>query len=119
SQPGAGPRRCRRSGPRRSGGPSSASYREPALRWSSAHSLLSAWLRALLVQPRHARAQRGADLLDRVLQVLAHELVVDRLAGLVLLDPRAGELALLDVLEDAAHLLLGAVVHDARPARQV
>src|SRR4029453_18513262 len=76
-------------------------------------------LRPLIVQPGHAGTQLGAHFLDRVIEVLLDELVVGRLALLVLLDPVLGELALLDVLEDLAHLLLGLRVHDARTADEI
>src|SRR5580704_45947 len=73
----------------------------------------------LLLQPRHARAQRRAGLLDRVRQVLLQELLVVHLAGGVFLDPLAGELAALHFLQHLAHLVLDALIHDARTAREV
>src|SRR5580765_128232 len=74
---------------------------------------------ALFLQPGHAAAQRRAHLLDRVGDVSAQQLLVVGLAGRVLLDPLAGELAVLHFLEDLAHLVLDALVHDARPAREI
>src|SRR5262245_39562902 len=76
-------------------------------------------LRPFVVQPGHARTQGQADLLDGVIDVLLEQLLVVRLPLGVLLDPLARELAALDFLQDAAHLFLGAVVHDARPAREI
>src|SRR4029077_3619260 len=74
---------------------------------------------ALFLQPGHAAAQRRAHLLDRVGDVRAQQLLVVGLASRVLLDPLAGELAVLHLLEDLAHLVLDALVHDARPAREI
>src|SRR5690349_22586660 len=76
-------------------------------------------LLAALFQPRHAGAQRRTDLLDLVIEIGLHERVVVRAAARVLGDPLLDELALLDLLQDLAHLLLGLVVDHARAARQV
>src|SRR5690348_7862518 len=78
------------------------------------------WLRLpALFQPRHAGTQFLADLLDRVIEIRLHEAVVFLAAAVVFLDPLLDELALLDFLEDLAHLLLGLVVDHARAAREV
>src|SRR5205807_5822050 len=60
--------------------------------------------------PRHHRPQLGADLLDLVLARLAAVLVEVGAALLVLGDPLIGEGAVLDLVEDAAHLGLGLLV---------
>src|SRR5579864_8079333 len=73
----------------------------------------------LFLQPGHARAQRGADLFDLEVDVGVQQLLVVGLAGLVLLDPLARELARLHFLQHLAHLVLDALVDDARAARQV
>src|SRR5690349_15402127 len=72
-----------------------------------------------LLQPRHARAQLLADLLDRMIEIRLHEAVVLLAAAVVFLDPLLDELALLDLLEDLAHLFLGLVVDHARAASEV
>src|SRR6185295_17493037 len=76
-------------------------------------------LLAALLQPRHAGAQFLADLLDLVIEIGLHERVVVRAAARVFGDPLLDELALLDLLEDLAHLFLGLVVDHARAAREV
>src|SRR5437763_3341992 len=63
--------------------------------------------------PRHHRAQLGADLLDLVVLGRAPVLVEVGTAVLVLGDPLVGEASVLDLVEDAAHLGLGLLVHDA------
>src|SRR5260221_5807737 len=69
--------------------------------------------------PRHHRAQPFADLLDVVFGgTPAHGLEAG-LTGSVLEHPVTGEAAGLNVVEDALHLRLDAVVDDAGPARVV
>src|SRR5580658_2884313 len=74
---------------------------------------------APLVEPRHARPQSRAHLLDLPVDVRGEQLLVVRLAGLVLLDPLTGELAALYFLQHLAHLLLDALIDDARSTRQI
>src|SRR5882724_8759577 len=74
---------------------------------------------AFLVEPRHACAQRCADLFDRVIDVLREELAVVLAAAGVLLDPLSGELARLHFLEHLAHLVLHAVIDDSRAASEI
>src|SRR5690606_33100400 len=76
-------------------------------------------LRASLLQPRHSRAQFRTHLLDRVLQILLHELVVLLASLSVLRNPLARKLAVLNLLEHLLHLALRRGVHDTRPARQI
>ncbi len=74
---------------------------------------------ARLLQPGHARTQLLTDPFDRMARVLFQHAAKILRTILVLLDPLARELAALDLLEDLAHLLLGAVVDHTRPARQI
>src|SRR5438270_13892995 len=78
-------------------------------------------LQALLAgrDPRHHGPKLGADLLDLVFLRLTAVFVEVGAAVLVLGDPFIGEAAVLDLVEDAAHLGLGLLVDDARPARVV
>src|SRR5690606_2865545 len=73
-------------------------------------------LDALLARgdPGHHRPQLCTDLLDLVLGALGLELVVASPAALGLLDPLLGEAAVLDLVDDLAHLGLDGVVDDAR-----
>src|SRR3954470_2835372 len=71
------------------------------------------------VQPRHHRAQPRADLLDLGSPCLLAHLLEVREAVLGLSDPLLRELPALDLVEDAAHLRSGLLVHHARPARVV
>ena len=63
--------------------------------------------------------RRRADELDRVVLALLLEALVVRPAGLALGDPLVGELAVLDLVEDAPHLGAGLVGDDARAAGEV
>src|SRR5688572_1703345 len=72
-----------------------------------------------LLQPRHARTQLLAHGFELVIEIRLHEAVVFLAPVGVLLDPLLGELALLDLLENLAHLFLGLVVDDARAAREI
>src|SRR5512138_524272 len=76
-------------------------------------------LTASLLQPRHPLAQFRTDPLDRVLQILVHELVVLLAPLFVLRNPLASELALLDFLENLLHLTLRRGIHDPRAARKI
>src|SRR2546422_3824901 len=69
-------------------------------------------LQALLAgrDPRHHRPELGADLLDLQVLGLAPVLVEVGAAVLILGDPLLGETAVLDLVEDAAHLGLGLLV---------
>src|SRR5256885_16069284 len=69
-----------------------------------------------ILDPAHHLAQPGPDLLDAGGLRLLARLVEDGVAGLVLEDPFAGELAALDLLEDLLHLRPHRVVDDARSA---
>src|SRR4051812_49075644 len=85
----------------------------PALRY-----LLSAIPSELCVDPVHVRAQLLALALDLVvLALLAHALEV-LLAGAVLGDPLAREIARLDLAEDVLHRLAALVGDDALAARE-
>src|SRR5438067_466070 len=64
--------------------------------------------------PRHHGPELGADLLDLVVAGLAPVLVEVGPPVLVLGDPLLGEAAVLDLVEDAAHLRLGLLVDDPR-----
>ena len=87
--------------------------------WSALAQLVLALVdQGLLLDPGHHGAQLGADLLDLVGVVEAAGGLEAGLAGLALADPLRGEVAGLDVLEDALHLGAGLVVDDAR-ARHV
>src|SRR6266852_464427 len=70
----------------------------------------------VLGEPGHQRPQPGADLLDLlgVLGLAALEEV--GLARVELLDQLAGERAVLDLAQDAAHLLAGLLVDQPRAA---
>ena len=70
-------------------------------------------------QPGHARAQLRADFFDRVAEVRLQELRVLAPPVLGLGNPLAREFALLDFRQDLFHLLLGGLVDDARPAREI
>src|SRR6201981_1791905 len=59
---------------------------------------------APFVEPRHSGPERGADFLDLPVQVVGQQLLVVRLACLVLPDPLACELAALHLFQDLAHL---------------
>src|SRR5262245_59236340 len=59
---------------------------------------------AVLLEPRHHRAQLLADLLDRVLLAELPQRREHRLADARLLQPLAGEAARLDLAEDPLHL---------------
>src|SRR2546430_5996947 len=76
-------------------------------------------LRTLLVEPRHARPQRRADLLDLAIDVLVEEPLVVGAAGRVFADPLARELAALHFLQHLAHLVLHALIHDAGSAGEI
>src|SRR6266702_961914 len=74
---------------------------------------------APVVQPRHPGTQLGADLLDLSIHVLLEQFRVVLAAARVLLDPLAGELAVLHLLQDLLHLGLHTVVHHPRATRQI
>src|SRR5579883_585860 len=74
---------------------------------------------ALFVEPGHAGAQRLADFLDLMVDVVLQELLIALAAGGVLLDPLARELARLHFLQHLAHLALHPVVDDARATGEV
>src|SRR5207253_1410615 len=76
-------------------------------------------LRTLLVEPGHARPQRRTDLLDLPIDVLTEEPLVVGAAGRVFADPLARELAALHFLEHLAHLVLHALIDDARTAGEI
>src|SRR5450759_1550468 len=66
------------------------------------------------IEKGHCLAKPGADLLDLVVAArLAHLLEVG-LTGLVLGDPRGRKAAVLDLVQDLAHLVAGASVDDSR-----
>src|SRR5713226_9122971 len=67
--------------------------------------------------PRHHRTQLFADLFQLVLGVALAQRQKARPADGVLRDPFFSELAGLDLVEDALHLLLGFLGDDARPPR--
>src|SRR6266513_2818361 len=73
----------------------------------------------LLVEPGHARPQRRADLLDLPIDVLTEKPLVVGAAGRVFADPLARELAALHFLEHLAHLVLHALIDDARTAGEI
>src|SRR4029077_1867771 len=74
---------------------------------------------ARLLEPRHARAQRGAHPLDLPVDVLGEELLVIRPALLVLADPLPCEAPAAPLLQHLAHLVLHALVDDAWPAGEI
>lgn len=65
-----------------------------------------------LLHPRHESAELGAGLLDGMIRALLEQCVVFLVTALVFLDPLAGELAGLDVLERGFHPLFHAGVDD-------
>src|SRR3954447_9977580 len=73
---------------------------------------------ALLVlgEPGHQRPEPGADLLDLLVVLGLAALEEVRLAGVELLDQLAGERTVLDLAQDAAHLLAGLLVDQPRAA---
>src|SRR5262249_28619952 len=70
----------------------------------------------VLVEPGHQRAQPRADLLDLLVVLFLAALEEVRLARVELLDQLAGERAVLDLAQDAAHLLAGVLVDQPRAA---
>src|SRR6266540_4713011 len=79
----------------------------PTLHRSSQASVLGLVDQRALLDPRHHVAEFCADFLDRVLGELGAGGLERSLVDLVLQHPVAGELAALDVGEDALHLGLG------------
>src|SRR5262245_34298705 len=68
-----------------------------------------------LLHPGHQPAQARAHLLDAVLLPFLEQSMILLVAGLVFLDPTAGELAGLHILERGFHPLLHARIDDLRP----
>src|SRR5580658_59608 len=68
---------------------------------------------ASVFEPGHAFAQLCADPFDRMAQVLLEQALIVLRTILVLGDPLARKFAGLDLLQDLAHLFLGAIVDHA------
>src|SRR5919199_6877534 len=71
------------------------------------------------LDPVHHRAELLALALDLMVLLLRAHALEALLAGLVLRDPFAGEVARLDLAEDLAHRLTGRLADDALAAGQV
>src|SRR5689334_8578261 len=70
----------------------------------------------LVGEPGHQRAELGADLLDLLVVLGLAALEEVRLARVELLDQLPRERAVLDLAQDAAHLLTGLLVDQPRAA---
>src|ERR1700735_809765 len=71
------------------------------------------------LQPGHAGSQLRADLLDRVIQISLEQLRILAAPTFVLGNPLTRKLALLNLGQNLAHLLLGGLVDHAGSAGQV
>src|SRR5437016_3162224 len=91
--------------------PETARRRAGWCRKSRPYPSMPSWL-----NPRHHRTKLFADLLQLVLGVAFTQRQEAGPADGVLSDPFFGELAGLDLVKDALHLLLGFFGDDARPA---
>src|SRR5258707_13287468 len=79
------------------------------------------WLlvRRIAAEPGHVLAQLGADLLDRLRQVLIPHALIFGLSSLALGDPLACEGAALNIGQHFLHASAGLVVDDARARNEV